>query len=198
MYRSRTWMSMFLLLLCAGCVTIAPPSEQRPEHSATGAATAKTPGTGTTPAAKPTEAENTAPAAPAEESNPPPSVAVASPAPEHATPPPPEELAVLVVKSGALITQVNGDPKIRCTRPDCRIPLPPGTHRFTVGYRDTETRAGSTVTYASMYPRVIELKLEPGHQYSVTAAGRYSQKWWVEVEDQTANKTVYDDRQKPQ
>lgn len=119
------------------------------------------------------------------------------PVPERATPPAPEELAVLIVKSGALITQVNGDPNIRCTRPDCRIPLPPGTHRLTVNYRDTETRGGSRVTYASMYPRVIELKLEPGHHYSLTAAGRYSQKWWVEVEDQTANKTVYDDRQKP-
>lgn len=106
-----------------------------------------------------------------------------------------EPLAVLRVEAGALITQVNGDPKVRCTRPDCRLPLAPGTHRITVLYQDTTVRAGSRVTYASMYPRVVELTLEPGHHYALTAAGRYSQKWWVSVEDQTTNKIVYDDRE---
>lgn len=110
---------------------------------------------------------------------------------------PQEQLAVLTVEAGALITQVNGDPKIRCTRPDCSIPLPPGTHRLTVGYRDTATRAGSTVTYASMYPRVIEITLKPGHRYSMTASGRHSEKWWIAIEDQTTNKVVYNDRPKP-
>jgi hypothetical protein len=115
-----------------------------------------------------------------------------------ATPTPPEELAVLVVHSGALITQVNGDSTLRCMRPDCRISLPPGMHRVAVKYRDTATRGGSTVTYASMYPRIVEIDLEPGHRYSVTASGRYSHKWWISIEDQTANKTVYDDRDTPQ
>lgn len=113
-------------------------------------------------------------------------------------PTPPEELAVLIVHSGALITQVNGDSTLRCMRPDCRIPLPPGMHRVAVKYRDTATRGGSTVTYASMYPRIVEINLEPGHRYSVTASGRYSHKWWISIEDQTANKTVYNDRDKPQ
>lgn len=113
-------------------------------------------------------------------------------------PTPPEELAVLIVHSGALITQVNGDSSLRCMRPDCRIPLPPGMHRVAVKYRDTATRGGSTVTYASMYPRIVEINLEPGHRYSVTASGRYSHKWWISIEDQTANKTVYNDREKPQ
>lgn len=113
-------------------------------------------------------------------------------------PTPPEELAVLIVHSGALITQVNGDSTLRCMRPDCRISLPPGMHRVAVKYRDTATRGGSTVTYASMYPRIVEIDLEPGHHYSVTASGRYSHKWWISIEDQTANKTVYNDRDKPQ
>lgn len=113
-------------------------------------------------------------------------------------PSPSEELAVLVVHSGALITQVNGDSSLRCMQPDCRIPLPPGTHRVAVKYRDTATRGGSTVTYASMYPRIVEINLEPGHHYSVTASGRYSHKWWISIEDQTTNKTVYNDRDKPQ
>jgi hypothetical protein len=197
MYESPKWMGMLLLLLSAGCAITAPPV-QTPERSVPETATTKAPVAETALSAKSTGAKKTAPGTPAEESSPSSSVAAAAAAAGHVAPPAPEELAVLIVKSGALITQVNGDPNIRCTRPDCRIPLPPGTHRFTVGYRDTETHGGSTVTYASMYPRVIELKLEPGHHYSVTAAGRYSQKWWVEVEDQTANRTVYNDRQKPQ
>lgn len=110
----------------------------------------------------------------------------------------PEELAVLVVQSGALITQVNGDSSLRCMQPECRIPLPPGTHRVAVKYRDTAKRGGSTVTYSSMYPRIVEINLEPGHQYAVTASGRYSHKWWISIEDQTTNKTVYDDRDKNQ
>jgi hypothetical protein len=114
------------------------------------------------------------------------------------SPTPNEELAVLVVHSGALITQVNGDSTLQCMRPDCRIPLPPGTHRVAVKYLATATRSGSTVTYASMYPRIVEISLEPGHRYSVTVSGRLSHKWWISIEDQTANKTVYDDRDKPQ
>ena len=113
-------------------------------------------------------------------------------------PTPAEELAVLVVQSGALITQVNGDSSLHCMRPECRIPLPPGIHRVAVKYLDTAKRGGSTVTYSSMYPRIVEINLEPGHHYAVTASGRYSHKWWISIEDQTTNKTVYNDRDKPQ
>lgn len=128
--------------------------------------------------------------------------ATANPAPLPAPPegvptPTARELAILRVEAGALVTRVNGDPKLACTQPDCSIPLPPGTHKFTVGYKDTETRAGSRVTYASMHARVIEVTLEPGHTYSLTASGRYAPKWWIAIEDQTANKTVYNDRAKP-
>jgi hypothetical protein len=117
-------------------------------------------------------------------------------APVAAAPKPiaPESLALLRVEAGALVTQVNGDPKLRCMQADCTIPLPPGKHRFTVGYKRTEMRAGSTVTFASMYPREIELTLEPGHRYRVSASGRYAHKWWVSIADDTANKVVYDDR----
>lgn len=115
--------------------------------------------------------------------------ATAAPTTEHA-------VAVLRVDAGALVTQVNGDAKLRCAHPDCRLPLPAGTHKITVTYKDTETRAGSTVTYASMHPRVIEVTLEPGHMYRLTASGRLSRNWWIAVEDYTANKTVYNDREK--
>lgn len=108
------------------------------------------------------------------------------------------EVAILRVEAGALVTRINDDPKLACMQPECSIPLPPGTHRFTVGYKDTETRGGSRVTYASMHSREIELTLEPGHTYSLTASGRYTPKWWIAVEDRTANKTVYNDREKPQ
>lgn len=100
------------------------------------------------------------------------------------------------MEAGALVTQVNGDRQLTCTKPGCDIALPPGTHKFTVGYKDTETRAGSRVTFASMHSREIEVTLEPGHTYSLTASGRYTPKWWIAVEDQTANKVVYNDREK--
>lgn len=121
-------------------------------------------------------------------------------APVAPAPPPASthELALLRVEAGALVTRINGDPKLGCTQPECRIALPPGTHQVTVGYKDTETRAGSRVTFASMHARVIELTLEPGHTYSLTASGRYAPKWWIAVEDHTANKTVYNDRERPQ
>lgn len=106
-----------------------------------------------------------------------------------------QQLAVLRVEAGALVTRVNGDPRLACTNPDCRIPLPPGTHRFTVGYKEAVTRAGTGVTYASLRSREIEVTLEPGHTYSVSAAGKSTPRWWIAVEDETASKIVYDDRE---
>lgn len=182
--------------LALGCAT-APPSpvtesERTPPPTASESPTAPTP---STKMAKSVETAEDPLATNQEEERP------ATASGDTATaqePTPPEELAVLIVHSGALITQVNGDSTLRCMRPDCRISLPPGMHRVAVKYRDTATRGGSTVTYASMYPRIVEIDLEPGHHYSVTASGRYSHKWWISIEDQTANKTVYNDRDKPQ
>ena len=187
-----------LALLTVGCATVPQGQHAAPELPSTRPGTTMSP-VGTESATRQEEAKQTTPTSPKENTSQTSPAPAAGASPEQGPPTSPhEELAVLRVQAGALITQVNGDPKLHCTRPDCSIPLPPGTHRFTVGYKDTATRAGSTVTYASMYPRVVEVTLEPGHHYSVTAAGRYSQRWWIAIEDQTAKKTVYDDRQKPE
>lgn len=191
-----------LLLLLAGCTATLPPPSEPPKHAVTAAPTqvtesdqaagrvAKNGAPAQTILTLPAEKATTAPQQPS------PSTGASAAQPLSSSSQ--KQLAVLRVEAGALVTQVNGDPKIRCTHPDCSIPLQPGTHSFTVGYRDTATRAGSKVTYASMYPRVIEVTLEPGHRYTMTASGRYSEKWWIAVEDQTTNKIVYSDREKPE
>jgi hypothetical protein len=198
----RPLAGMLPLLLLVGCVSM-PSQTQAPEH-ATQPSAALTESNDATP--KPDE---TAPATPPSSEAgttseqptrtafaPPPGIQAEPVKSAAPTSPVEEPLAILRVEAGALVTQVNGDPKVRCTRPDCSIPLTPGTHRLTVLYRDTTVRAGSRVTYASMYPRVVEVTLKPGHHYSVTASGRYSQKWWIAIEDQTTNTVVYDDRKK--
>ncbi len=145
-----------------------------------------------------------APGAPAAKHAPETSSAIRIPTPDAKAPletpalSPAQLVAVLRVEAGALVTQINGDPTLACTQPACKIALPPGTHTLTVGYKDTATRGGSRVTYASMHPRVIEVTLEPGHTYSLTASGRSTPKWWIAIEDRTANKIVYNDRDKPQ
>lgn len=164
-----------------------------------------------TPPPATVELRVTEPTEPVETKNPPAQsapIAVPAPAmvaptiePEHTEPAflsTARRLATLRVEAGALVTQVNGDRQLSCTKPGCDITLPPGTHRFTVGYKDTETRAGSRVTFASMHSREIEVTLEPGHTYSLTASGRYTPKWWIAVQDETANKVVYNDREKPE
>lgn len=184
--------AMLLTLLCVGCATAPQPNVDARAASAPTRATSEQkivpPAASEQAAATPMEP----PAAEPERTQPTPAPEASGQADAAAVAR--QKLAVLRVQAGALITQVNGDPKIHCIRPDCTIPLPAGTHRFTVGYKDTATRAGSKVTYASMYPRVVEVTLKPGHHYSVTASGRYSHKWWIAIEDQTTKKVVYDDR----
>lgn len=196
---------LLMLLLTAGCAT-RKISVDTPEHAAAASKSLSQspPPEAAKPAPEPTAAASTAQPAEAEQKTAVKSTDERTEQPASATnastdgnaPSAREQLAVLRVQAGALITEVNGDPKLHCTRPDCTIPLTPGTHRLTVSYKDTTRRGGSTVTYASMYPRVIEVTLKPGHRYSVTASGRHSEKWWIAIEDQTANKMVYDDREK--
>jgi len=192
---------MFLLSLTIGCAAVPRSPVPESEQTALPVTSTKTSPAATTPSGKIAEPIKSAPGPTAKTGREAGNTAV-PPTGDASSPQPPslsrDELAVLVVNAGALITQVNGDTKLRCMQPDCKIPLPPGNHRVAVGYRDTATRSGSTVTYTSMFPRVVEITLEPGHRYSVTASGRYSQKWWIAIEDQTANKTVYNDRENPQ
>ena len=181
--------TLFFTCAIAGCAT--RPAVQ-PQTTAPDAASGKR-------LAKPerpkTEPLQTKPAAPATAAAPVQDAVRTEPV---AAPSAERQLAILRVEAGALVTRVNGDRQLACTKPECKISLPPGTHTFTVGYKDTETRAGSRVTFASMHSRDIEVTLEPGHSYSLTASGRYAPRWWIAVEDTTAKKTVYNDRQRPE
>ena len=104
-----------------------------------------------------------------------------------------EQMATMEVASGVVIHDIDGNRDLNCEPFSCEFVLAPGKHRFTVGYNGNVGTSG--LKLRSVENRVIELSLERGHAYTISA-WEHSEKptWWVVVTDSTAKTIVYKDR----
>ena len=106
-----------------------------------------------------------------------------------------EQMAIMEVASGAVIHDIDGNRDLSCEPFSCEFVLAPGRHRFTVGYSGNVGASG--LKLRSTENRAIELSLEQGHAYTISA-WEHSEKptWWVVVTDSTAKTIIYKDRDK--